>query len=155
LSDRKTALVIFLLSFSAFVWLTPVQYSDWQIYSRLGLTLSIVECGQLNIDRFADHTGDRALFEGHYYTDKVPGLSFLAIPSVAATVLIIKATGGAAGCGAQTDFARFARVAIISVNGFISALATALLFLQGGSIPSSIVSFRSNARDTAGLYRGY
>ena len=56
-----------------------------QVVTRLGLTLSIVESGRLDIDRFADDTIDKALVKGHYYADKVPGLSFLPIPVVAAT----------------------------------------------------------------------
>ena len=56
-----------------------------QVVTRLGLTLSIVEFGRLDIDRFADDTIDKALVKGHYYADKVPGLSFLPIPVVAAT----------------------------------------------------------------------
>ena len=63
LSNRMTALGIFLLSFAAFNWLAPQSPGDVQVVTRLGLTLSIVESGRLDIDRFADHTIDKALFE--------------------------------------------------------------------------------------------
>ena len=124
-----TALGIFLLSFAAFSWLAPQGPGDPQVVTRLGLTLSIVESGRLDIDRFADRTIDKAVVKGHYYADKVPGLSFLAIPVVAATALVINATGGAVDSNKPADFARFAKVASIAVNGLISALATAVLFL--------------------------
>jgi hypothetical protein len=127
MSNRATAIYIFLLAFAAFAWLAPQEPGNWQVVTRLGLTLSIVESGQLNIDRFADRTGDKALFEGHYYADKVPGLSFLALPVVAATALVINATGG--DVDSDRNFERFARTATIAVNGLISALATVLLFL--------------------------
>ena len=65
LSNRMTALGIFLLSFAAFSWLAPQSPGDAQVVTRLGLTLSIVESGRLDIDRFADRTIDKALFEGH------------------------------------------------------------------------------------------
>jgi hypothetical protein len=129
LSNRRTAFVIFLLSFAAFAWLTPKQYGAAQVITRLGLSFSILESGRLDIDRFADDTEDKAQFEGHYYADKAPGLSFLAIPVVAATKLVINATGGALDANKPTDFARFARVTTIAVNGFISAFAAAMLFL--------------------------
>ena len=48
---------------------------------------------------------------------------------VAATALVINATGGAVNSNKPADFARFAKVASIAVNGLISALATAVLFL--------------------------
>jgi hypothetical protein len=117
LSNCKSAICIFLLAFAAFAWLAPQNPDNWQVVTRLGLTLSIVESGRLDIDSFADRTGDKALFEGRYYADKVPGLSFLAIPAVAATALI------------NENFSRFAKAATIAVNGLISALAIAVLFL--------------------------
>src|SRR5262245_61456598 len=95
MGNRATALGIFLLAFAAFAWLAPQWPGDDQVVTRLGLTLSIVESGRLDIDRFANRTSDKALLEGHYYADKVPGLSFLAIPVVAATTLISRAKGGA------------------------------------------------------------
>ena len=127
MSHRATAIYIFLLAFAALAWLAPQEPGNWQVVTRLGLTLSIVESGQLNIDHFADRTDDKALFEGHYYADKVPGLSFLALPVVAATALVINATGG--DVDSDRNFKRFARTATIAVNGLISALATAVLFL--------------------------
>jgi hypothetical protein len=52
--------------------------------SRLGLAQSIVLDGSLQIDRYANETGDKALYGGHVYSDKAPGISFLAVPTVAA-----------------------------------------------------------------------
>ena len=48
------------------------------------MSQSIVLDGSLRIDRYADQTGDKALYGGHVYTDKAPGISFLAVPAVAA-----------------------------------------------------------------------
>jgi hypothetical protein len=129
LSNRRTALGFFLAAFAAFAWLAPQDPNNPQVVTRLGLTLSIVESGRLDIDRFADRTIDKALFEGHYYADKVPGLSFLAIPVVAATLLLINRAGGNVDSNNPRDFARLAKMATIAVNGFISALAVAMLFL--------------------------
>jgi hypothetical protein len=128
-SNPRTALGIFLLTFAAFAWLAPQSPDNPQVITRLGLTLSIVESGQLNIDRFADRTKDKALFGGHFYADKVPGLSFLAIPVVVVTAKIINATGSTVDSNKPADFARLATAVSIAVNGLISALATAMLFL--------------------------
>jgi hypothetical protein len=92
-----------------------------------------VGSGRLDIDRFASNTVDKAFVDGHYYADKVPGLSFLAIPVVAGTGLAIIATGGDVEGSNKSDkrayFALFAKTATVAVNGLISAVATALLFL--------------------------
>ena len=129
MSNRATAIGIFLLAFAAFATLAPQPTTNPQIVTRLGLTLSIVESGDLAIDRFAHRTIDKARFDGHYYADKVPGLSFLAIPVIATTMLVVKAAGGALNLDDVDDFAWVARVATIAVNGFISAVAIAALFL--------------------------
>src|SRR5262245_3769694 len=83
IANRTTASAIFFLSFIAFAWLAPQDPPNPQIVTRLALTISIVESSRLDIDRFADRTTDKARFRDHYYSDKVPGLSFLAIPAVA------------------------------------------------------------------------
>jgi hypothetical protein len=128
-SNSTTALGIFLLTFAAFALLAPQSPDNPQVITRLGLTLSIVESGRLDIDRFADRTKDKALFGGHFYSDKVPGLSFLAIPVVAATAHLINAVGNTIDPNKPADFARFATAVSIAVNGLISALAIAALFL--------------------------
>jgi hypothetical protein len=54
----------------------------WPDVSRLALTQSVAYDGSLRIDRFARQTEDRADFGGHSYSDKAPGVSFLALPSL-------------------------------------------------------------------------
>jgi len=56
----------------------------WPDVSRLALTQSVAYDGSLRIDRFARQTEDRADFGGHSYSDKAPGVSFLALPSLEA-----------------------------------------------------------------------
>src|SRR5262245_5953693 len=145
MNNRTTGISIFLLAFVAYAWLAPPldcgvacpkaqrQGFNPQVVTRLGLTLSIVGSGRLDIDRFADYTRDKASFKGHYYADKVPGLSFLAIPAIAAAGLVVTARGGDVEKSDKSDkrtyFALFAKTATIAVNGLISAVATAVLFL--------------------------
>lgn len=68
--------VIVLLVAAYFVPRGPM----WNADSRIFLTASIVDRGQLDIDPFATQTGDIARVGAHYYSDKAPGLSFAAIP---------------------------------------------------------------------------
>lgn len=68
---------IFLLFF--LIYAITGQYLNWNENSRIDLTMAIVEEGSISIDSYYNNTGDRAYYNGHYYSDKAPGLSFIAI----------------------------------------------------------------------------
>lgn len=75
--DLKIFLTFFLL-FSYFI-----NWPGMNENSRFFLTRTIVDDGRLEIDSFYNQTSDRSYYNGHYYSDKEPGLSFLAVPSYA------------------------------------------------------------------------
>ena len=52
----------------------------WNQNSRFDLLRAIVERHTLQIDAYQTNTGDKAHFRGHYYSEKAPGLVFLAVP---------------------------------------------------------------------------
>jgi 4-amino-4-deoxy-L-arabinose transferase-like glycosyltransferase len=52
----------------------------WNADTRIFLAASIVDQGQLSIDPYEQFTGDKAAYNGHYYSDKAPGSSLLAVP---------------------------------------------------------------------------
>jgi MFS family permease len=66
---------VILLASYAYFW----QARDWNAASRLMLTYALVDRGTLSIDGLEDQTGDIAKYQGHYYSDKNPGYSFLAV----------------------------------------------------------------------------
>jgi hypothetical protein len=74
---------LFLLLIIAYAYFLP-RVADWNGNSRFDLTLAIVEEQRLAIDSFFENTGDYARYGGHIYTDKAPGLSFLAVAPYAA-----------------------------------------------------------------------
>ena len=73
-------LVLVLIALSTLLVINPRNVQD---VTRLGLTRSIIERGSLNIDPWAHMTTDRAFRAGHWYSDKAPGVSFVAIPPLA------------------------------------------------------------------------
>ena len=73
---------IVLIVFVAAAYFVP-RGTSWNADTHLYLTASIVDRGTLNIDPFAHDTGDIAYANGHYYADKAPGLSLLAVPGYA------------------------------------------------------------------------
>ncbi|PDW04629.1 hypothetical protein [Candidatus Viridilinea mediisalina] len=75
---RRPLLIFFLLLIS-YAYVLP-RWSDWNQNSRLNLVLAMVDDGTVKIDRYVANTGDYAIYEGHAYTDKPPGLSLMAVP---------------------------------------------------------------------------
>lgn len=87
-SDRSIKILLFIILFLSFVYFLP-RWADWGANSRLNLALAIVEQGTFVIDDYYQNTGDYAYFEGHYYLDKAPGPSFLAVPVYGAVYPIL------------------------------------------------------------------
>jgi hypothetical protein len=56
------------------------KWADWAANSRADLVYALVDEGVLTIDSYHENTGDKAFFEGHYYTDKSLGPSLVALP---------------------------------------------------------------------------
>jgi len=78
---KKATWLIFLLL--AFIFAYFYHDPWWNGNSRLGLTYALVQEGRLEIDSFHDQgaipTGDKAFYNGHYYTDKAIGASLAAV----------------------------------------------------------------------------
>lgn len=64
--------------FGIFAYFLPAP--TWNPVSRFDMTRSIVERHTLVIDDLADDTGDKASSGGHWYSDKAPLPSLLALP---------------------------------------------------------------------------
>jgi hypothetical protein len=79
--------------FGVFCYFLPA--ATWSPVSRFNVTRAIVEQGTLSIDAFADSTGDRALHEGHWYSDKAPLPALLALPAYQAYHILDRARGKA------------------------------------------------------------
>jgi len=65
----------------------------WNQNSRFDLVRAIVEQGTLRIDAYHENTNDKAFANGHYYSDKAPGLALLAVPVAFATRALMRAAG--------------------------------------------------------------
>lgn len=151
-SDRAIRWSIFLTLIISFSYFLP-RWADWSQNSRLDLTLAIIDQGTFRIDDYYQNTGDYAYFEGHYYLDKAPGPSFLAVPvyAIIKPVLNLRivesvlerisqseafsATLDEGGTGALLDKIKFMLVlylVTIVISAFPSALLGVLLYNQLG-----------------------
>jgi hypothetical protein len=73
-----------LLSLVAIATLGVINPPNVQDITRISLSRSLAERGSVDIDPYHRLTTDRAFYDGHWYSDKAPGLSLLALPTVEA-----------------------------------------------------------------------
>src|SRR5579863_6011358 len=74
----KIAALLGFVIFFSFIYF--YEGGGWNQNSRFDLLRAIVERHTLQIDAYHENTQDKAHFRGHYYSDKAPGLVFLAVP---------------------------------------------------------------------------
>jgi hypothetical protein len=58
--------------------------------SRLDVLHALFVKKTVRIDDYQENTVDKSIFDGHYYSDKAPGIVFLALPSFSGSVAILK-----------------------------------------------------------------
>lgn len=122
------------------------QAGGWNQNSRFDLTRALVEHGTASIDRTHRNTGDKSRRDGHYYCDKAPGISFLAVPAYAAGHALASPAQTTAG---KADFLAWSAYAstVWSV-GVPAALAVVALYLL-------LLAFSIPARKSAALALAY
>ncbi len=84
--NRYIYLMVFILFFISYGYF--FQGGGWNQNSRICLTRAILRHHSFTIDSFKEdaremafvNTGDWAFYNGHYYSNKAPGLSLLAVP---------------------------------------------------------------------------
>ncbi len=85
---RRPALWLVLMMLLAYAYTIPrggLANAD----SHIALTRAIVDDHTLRIDPYAAGLADRSAYKGHFYTDKAPGLSLLAVPAYALLRLLL------------------------------------------------------------------
>jgi hypothetical protein len=119
---ERAALFVLLFVSNAYFY----QAGGWNQNSRFDLVRAITNEGTLNIDPFRHSTGDIAFHDGHYYSDKAPGLALTAVPLVAAVRPIYRAFGGDAET--YEGIALLSYLATVVTAGLFTALAGVCLF---------------------------
>jgi hypothetical protein len=125
--------LLFILFLSIYTLFTPSNTSGGSnSESRMDLTFSLIKDFSLKIDSVAKYSIDKAMYRGHYYSDKAPGLSITSIPVVSVIYGISRALG------ISTDEYSHDRptvfyilcvwIACISSNGVATAAAATALY---------------------------
>src|ERR1700676_1735908 len=126
-SHRMAAILLGLVIFFSFIYF--YEGGGWNQNSRFDLLRAIVERHTLQIDAYHENTQDKAHFQGHYYSDKAPGLVFLAVP----LVLIARPALRIAGVDPESPRGEVALSYLASAGGVAlpTALAGVCLFFLG------------------------
>ena len=129
---RAVRIVLF-----ALVWFSCAWFGSWELNAnnatRMFAAVSLVEDHDATIDEFASLTIDKAVFDGHAFLDKAPGMTLMALPAVWLADAVTgerSARFGAAPAGPA--FERYlrlrTRLATASGPALLTALAAVLLF---------------------------
>jgi hypothetical protein len=128
-NGNSIAAAIFVMLFFSYCYFLQGP-KNWNSVPRIALAISIVEDGTLTIDKFRNSTGDIALYNGKYYTDKAPGMTLMALPSVEAARFYLKSNNSDVGWLNANDEVTSYFVFLESwANIFTTALITALTAL--------------------------
>jgi len=88
---RRTYLLLFVFLFLPYSYF---NHSDgWNQGSRLAALHAVVIKGTIAIDAYQKTTGDKAFVNGHYYSEKAPAMTVLALPAFSVTVLAQRMLG--------------------------------------------------------------
>lgn len=131
---RKTGTrpLLFLL-----VWLSVAWFGSWEFNPnnavRMFAAIGLVERGEATIDPFAPLTIDKAVFDGHAYSDKAPGMTLIAAPAVALATWMSETTSTQVRPAVDDPaFGRFLRLrqrlAVATGPALLAALAAVLLY---------------------------
>lgn len=96
------------------------QDGGWNQNSRLDLIQALVEHRTTVIDAYQKNTGDKAYYDGHFYSDKAPGTAVVGVP----VYVLLKVGAKVSGTGTvdPTD--------AVEALGFVEAgVATVLLVI--------------------------
>ena len=121
MSRTRTALFVLLFASYAYFY----QAGGWNQNSRFALVRAVTNEHSLRIDPFQASTGDKAFFEGHYYSDKAPGVAFAAIPWVFVARPILGLFGGDPESYGGIAFLSW--LSTILTSGLFTALAAVVL----------------------------
>src|SRR5882724_5515943 len=86
-SLRKQAILLFCLLFFCYAYIH--QGMGWNQNSRLDLLHALFVQKTFKIDQYHENTGDKSVHDGHYYSDKAPGIVFIALPAFAVSVAVL------------------------------------------------------------------
>lgn len=121
---RRTAILatLFVVS-SAYFY----EGGGWNQNTRFDLVRALAERGTVQIDLYHENTEDKAIKDGHVYSDKAPGASLTAVPAVVAARWLLRLAGQ--DLESPSVIAWLSYVATVAAAGIPAAIAGVSVFL--------------------------
>jgi MFS family permease len=115
---------LFVLMFVSYAYF--YQAGGWNQNSRFNLVRAITNEHSLQVDPFQRDTGDKAVYGGHFYSDKAPGQALAAVPSV----LVARGVMALLGMDPESyaGIALLSYLATVFTSGLFTALGVVVLF---------------------------
>src|SRR6266849_9125429 len=88
---RSRALLIAAVTFISYAYF--YEGGGFNQNSRFDLVRAIIQQHTLRIDAYHENTQDKAFVNGHYYSDKAPGVALLAVPVALAIRPVLRSAG--------------------------------------------------------------
>lgn len=77
----KIMAILFIMLFFAYSYVHQRSYRSQTPVSRLDLLHSLIVHRTFRIDSYHENTSNKSIHQGHYYSDKAPGVVVLALPA--------------------------------------------------------------------------
>jgi hypothetical protein len=122
---RKRAIQLFFLLFFCYAFVH--QNMGWNQNSRLDLLHAMFVQRTLQIDEYHENTGDKSVHDGHFFSDKAPGIVLIAIPAFAVSVWVLHALD--IPLDSPRGWLASSWIATAGSVGLITALGMVALFL--------------------------
>ncbi len=129
ITRASAGVFLILLGSYTFFW----HSRDWNTASRLALVYSIVDRGTIDITGLQQQTGDRAVYQGRYYSDKLPGYPMLAAPVYAVEKLLLGLPSHPLD-GRPLRYWPADYWVTLFTSGLVTALAGALVVMWAGEL---------------------
>jgi hypothetical protein len=124
----RTRLLLF-----ALVWLSCAWFGSWSLNpnnaTRIYAGVALVERGDARIDQYQALTIDKAEFGGHFYMDKAPGMTLLALPAMAIADHVAPPLDYVPSTLSDSVFEHYMTVRLRLAVALVSAVITALAAL--------------------------
>jgi len=130
------AVMLFLILLACYSYFRPPL--NWATSSRADVVYALVEENTFIIDHYEKNTGDKAFFEGHYYTDKSIGPSLIGLPVYAVYRTIASIPAIRSLLQADTSIP-FKDELVNWPNGLYFRWALSLMTFFGTALPSAIL----------------
>jgi hypothetical protein len=114
--------------------------TGWNVNTRLDLVFAVVDHGELHIDRYHEaketFTNDKAAYGGHVYSDKIIGLSLVAIPVYA----VIRGVANLVDEEPDFQLTQFVATRLtVSLSAALAAVLMAILMMRMGGRPRRVI----------------